>query len=112
MSIPAHAGKDLDDEVSFYGAPRVELETRSKEGDMAISPFSEAHSNRAPPFIMEVGVCHETLEELELEGEEWMWSPEVQVHSNAREPHPMVHGGPAEPDAFGRARGSGASSAS
>ncbi len=73
------AGKDLDEELSFAIAPRMELETRSKEGDLSISPLSEAHLNCAPTCIMEVSVCHENLEELELEGEERMWRPEVQV---------------------------------
>ncbi|KAK9831178.1 hypothetical protein WJX74_006224 [Apatococcus lobatus] len=72
-------GKDLDEELSFAIAPRVELETRSKEGDLTISPLSGAHLNCAPTCVMEVGVCHKNLEELELEGEEWMQRPEVQA---------------------------------
>ena len=82
-------------------APRVELATRSKEGDLTIGPMSQVHLNCAPTCVMEVGVSHEDEAELELEGDEWMQRAEVQVHMGAREPHHMVHGGPAEPDFLG-----------
>ncbi len=76
-------GPHFNDHLSFTTAPLVKLKTRVKEPDLAISPFHEVHRDCVPRLVMEVGVYCESIEELELEGDEWMEKKNVQVCMNA-----------------------------